>query len=212
MAISRCNEIVISRKKFSDFSLYDPTDREDFENLFLAGYIEDEIGQKQNVKLKAMSFVNASLGDVIGSLDPDKPNDLITLVNHKMNGQLVRVATINYNNTNFVQINNVNNTLFYDFNGKEYFCIRLSNNVPLGTVIRLYLPNFPKNKGVLLFPTNDNDEYKEVFFNDDYSEVTALQSDYYFTIIQLADPKDVAGTIVTTRAKVIEVNNITSEE
>lgn len=212
MAISRCNEIVISRKKFSDFALYDPTTREDCKNLFLAGYIEDELGQKQNVKLKAMSFINSSLGDVIGSLDPDSTNDLITIVNHKINEQLVRIATVNYDNTNFVQINNVNDTLFYNFDGKEYFCIRLSDNIPLGTVIRFYLPNFPKNKGVILFPTSDNKEYKEVFFNDDYSELTALQSDYYFTIIQLADPKDKEGTNITTRAKVIEVNNITSED
>lgn len=211
MAISRCNEIVISRKKFSDFDLYDPSTKEDCKNLFLAGYIEDELGQKQNVKLKAMSFINASLGEVIGTLDPNKPNSLVSLVKHNINGRSVRIATVNYDNTNFVQINNIDDTLFYNFNGKDYFCIRLSDNIPLGTVIRLYLPNFSKNKGIMLFPTNDNEEHNEVFFNDDYGDLTDLQSDYYLTIIQLADPKDKAATVVTTRAKVIEVNNITSE-
>ena len=211
MAISRCNEIVISRKKFSEFEYYVPMTKEDTENLYLAGYIEDKLGNKQNVKLKASSFVNASLGDVIGSLDPDKPSEsggLITVVNEKVEGNTVRVATINYNNTNFIQINDIDDTMFSVYGTKDYFFIRLSENMPLGTVMRFYLPNFKKNKGVMLLPTSDNVELKEIFFNDDFGGVTQAQSDYYFTIIQLADP---IGGKITTRAKVIEVNNITGE-
>lgn len=211
MAISRCNEIVIARKKFSEFEYYSPMTKEDTENLYLAGYIEDELGNKQNVKLKASTFINSSLGNVIGSLNPDRPADsgeLITIVNEKVQGKTVRVTTINYDNTNFVQINDIDDTMFSIHENKDYLFIRLSENMPLGTVIRFYLPNFKKNKGVMLLPTSSGEEVKEIFFNDDFGGVTQAQSDYYFTIIQLADP---VGGKVTTRSKVIEVNNITGE-
>lgn len=213
MAISRCSEIVISRKKFSDFDLIDPTTKEECENLYLAGYTEDENGHRENVKLKAISFINASLGSVIGNLDPDKPNDIISISNERVDGKVIRVANINYSNTNFVQINKVDESLFYNFNGTEYLCIRLSANTPLGTVIKMYLPNFPQNKGVLLFPSSSllaaEDTPKEVFYNDEV--VAQIASDYYFTLIQLADPQDVSATNIQTKTKVIEVNNITSD-
>lgn len=213
MAISRCSEIVISRKKFSDFDLIDPVTKEDTENLFIAGYTEDATGHKENVKIKASTFINARPGAVITSIDTNTPNDLISFVYERVDGDLITISNINYSNTNFIQINKLDNSLFSRYNGKDYFCIRLSPNTSLGSVVRMYLPNFPQDKGILLFPTSSlnaaSDKPKEILFND--GVISQKDSDYYFTLIQLADPQNVDGTGIQNKTKVIEVINITTD-
>lgn len=210
MIAPKCRELVISRKRFSDFSLYDPATKEECENLYLAGYIEDEDGERENVKLKAASFINTSFADVIGTLSPGSKYDSITIKESQVTNQgKVTIANINYNNTNFIQINKIQNSLFSIINGKKYFCIRLSQNTPVGTVIKFYLPNFEKNAGIMLFQKADNTEYIEVFYND--NDLAQVDCDYYFTLIQLADPQDTEGTFIVPKTKIIEVNNITSE-
>lgn len=209
MAISRCQEIVISRKKFSEFDYYAPVSKEDCDNLFLAGYTEDEHGNKQNVKLRASTFINATIGETIDGLDQNTKTDLITFINDKVDNKNIRVAYVNNDNIKFIQINNISDSLFSLIDGKEYFVIRISENMPLGTVLRFYLPNFKKGKGVMLLPTSGTSEKSVIFYNDVDSPISVAASDYYFTIIQLADPNVDGGT--TKRSKVIEVNNITTE-
>lgn len=213
--ISRCNEIVISRKKFSEFDLYDPTTQEECAGLYLAGYIEDEFGNKQNVKLKASSFINASMGATITDLNPDILSDIVSVDNEVLNSRNISVTTINYTDTNFIQINKISDKLFSKVRDKNYFCLRLSPNIPVGTVIRLYLPNFKKDAGLMIFPyvhkLPSDDNSREVFYNNTYNELSQEESDYYITIIQLADPQNTSGTDIQYMSKVIEVNNITNE-
>lgn len=213
MAISKCKELVISRKRFSDFKLFDPTSKEETENVFLAGYIEDENGDRENVKMKAKTFLDKSVtSTAIGTLDENASYDDIAVITEKKDDKNIKVINIDSDAANFIQINAFKNNLFSDYDGKSYVSFRLSENIPFGTVIRFYLPNFASNKGVMIWPTPNlsikEDTPVEVFFNEIEPQIA---SDFYFTVIQLADPQNVGNSKIVTKTKVIEVNNITQE-
>lgn len=215
MAISKCDEIVITRKRFSDFTLLDPVLDEDIKNVYLAGYSIDENGHRENVKIKAATFLNKNVvGTAIGTLDEDGADGVLIDNEQTSTGENVKTVTIESDTANFIQINKIDKELFtkYGDENKKYVFFRLSDEITFGTVIRFYLPNFPRNKGVMIWPTPSLSAKKdipvEVFFNDVDDR---LASDFYFTLIQLADPQNVNGTNIATKTKVIEVNNITQE-
>lgn len=215
MAISKCDEIVLARKRFSDFTLLDPVAEEELEGIYLAGYSIDQFGYRDNVKIKASTFFNKSvIGTAIGTLT-ESGSDSVSVENEATrDGNKVKIINIESDTSNFIQINNIDSNLFstYGEDDKKYASFRLSGDITFGTVIRFYLPNFPRNRGIMLWPTPDSaaavDKPVEVFFNDLDDR---LKSDFYFTVIQLADPENVSGSKIKTKTKVIEVNNITQE-
>lgn len=209
MAISKCKELIVSRKRFSDFTLFDPVAKDDIENIFLAGYIEQEDGGRENIKIKASTFVDKStLGTAVGTLKwHEKHNDFSFKYENSK-----KIVELDSTVANFIQINKLDSSLFNTIDGKKYVILRLSDEITFGTVLRFYFPNFPTDCGVKLCQTPaataTDADLVEVFFNDVPEQ---MASDFYFTVIQLADPFDIDGKIITNKTKVIEVNNITTE-
>lgn len=209
--ICKCDSVVLRKKKFSDFELADPTTKEEADKIFLAGYVVDDEGEKQNVRVLASSFINAKFGVVVPTLDDTDATKNVTVVSDTFEEKPVKVAMINYeSNVEFIQINNISPEMYATIDGKEYLLIKLSSNVPLGTVFRIYLPNFPFDKGVLLFPSSDtpitDDTPVEVLYNptvEGHSEI-----DFYFGLIQLADTEKEEMSL---KSRVLSVLNIKVE-
>lgn len=209
--ICKCDSVTLRRKKFSDFELVDPSTKEEADKIFLAGYIQDEEGEKKNVKLFASSFFNAKLGDVIPELNASDQYNNIVVFPDTYNDEPINLATLNYKwDVDFLQINKVSDDMFSIVEGREVLCLKLSPNMPLGTVFRIYIPDFPNGKGVILFPSTNlsasDDEYVEVFF-DEREEFDA-KIDLYFTLIQLADT---SKEEVVLKTKVVDVLNIKAD-
>ena len=206
--LCKCDAVTLRRKKFSDFELFNP-ETDEAENFYIAGYIEGVDGEKKNVKLKT--------GDVISNLDPDKTYDSVSLINGSYQGKEVKVVTINYmEGLDFLQINTINPGMFSEVDGKEYLCIKLSPKTPLGYTFRIYLPNFPFDKGILLFPrtnyTTNSDTPIEVFYNEKEDAESQTENDFYFSMIHLADPKSSTSEDIVLKTKIIRVLNIESDE
>ena len=209
--ICNCDAVTLRRKKFSDFELVDPTTKEEADKIFLAGYVVDDQGEKQNVRLFASSFFNAKFGIVIPELNSIDEYECVTVVGDTYNNKSVKVTTINYeNNVEFIQINKIANNMFTTIDDKECALIKLSGNVPLGTVFRIYLPNFPFDKGILLFPSADSSITKdtpvEVLYNPVYEDLSGV--DFYFSLIQLADTEKESLSLKT---KVLDVLNVKAD-
>lgn len=209
--ICKCDAVTLRRKKFSDFELVDPTTKEEADKIFLAGYVVDDEGEKENVRVLASSFINATFGVVVPTLDDTNPTTNVTVVDDTFEESPVKVAIINYkSNVEFVQINQIAPEMFATIDGKDYLLLKLSSNVPLGTVFRIYIPNFPFDKGILLFPSSDveisKDTPVEILYNptvEGHSEI-----DFYFSLIQLADTEKEE---LALKSKVLSVLNVKVE-
>ena len=214
--ICDCDSVTLRRKKFSDFEVFNPF-KEEANNFYIAGYIEMVDGEKKNVQIPSNLFIKDKTGDVILALDPDKEYDNFSVANGTYNGKEVKVVTINYlGDIDFLQLNTIDPGMFSEIDGKEYLCIKLSPKTPLGFTFRIYLPNFPFDKGIMLFPhsnyTINSDTPVEVFYNEQEGEEEQTANDFYITLIHLADPKAVDSEEVVLKTKVIRVLNIESDE
>lgn len=209
--ICKCDSVTLRRKKFSDFELVDPTTKEEANKIFLAGYVEGDDGERKNVKLYASSFINLKLGDVVTELDDEKQYDNLSVITDTYQESDIKLVSINYQgDVDFLQISKISDNLFSTIDGKKYLCIKLSANMPLGTVFRIYIPNFPVEKGVIIFPSADlttaDDTPIEVFYRPQEEEATPI--DLYFTLIQLADTEKQE---VSLKTKIIDVMNIKTD-
>lgn len=213
--ISYCKSIVTTRKKFSDFEFFDAQNSDELDNVYIAGYKENEDGSRENVRIKASAVVNMQKGVVIGDLTSAVDNPAVSVVTESLNFNSVKIIVINNTDANFIQINNIADEFYTEVDGKQYAFIRLSNNTPWGKVMKLYLPNFPINKGVMLLPTTsatiEEDEPKQIFFNKWFNDDIQENYDYFTTLLQLADPQYVSGNVIVNKTKVVECLNITSE-
>lgn len=203
--ISKCDAVTLRRKKFSDFEIANPLTKEEAEKIYLAGYMEDENGEKINVKLYSTAFINIKQGDSVGELTKNGIYNNLTILPETYDGSEVIITTVEYDpSVDFLQISKIANGMFSTINDKKYFCIKLSSDMPLGTVFRIYLPNFPLDKGVMLFPNPKTTIAKntpvEVLYNEQDEDVEPI--DFYITLIQTADEDG------KPKAKVISVLNI----
>lgn len=216
--LSKCDSVTIRRKKFSDFEELDPTLKNDADKIYLAGYLESADGEKVNVKFPSTIFFNNKFGDVITDLDSFQGYDGVTVQKELYQSKPINVAHIKYRSAvDFLQVNTIQNNMFSEVEGRKYLCIKFAEDMPIGSTYRIYLPNFPFEHGVLLFPTAKlsiaEDNPVEVFYNvkeDEYDTQSA--NDFYFTMIHLADPKTSAGDEIVLKTKVVRVLNIESDE
>lgn len=212
--IQKCATTTLTKKRFSEFELINPSTREEAERLFLAGYMEDEDGKKRNVKMHAGAFLNIKMGDVVPEVKPGDHNNAYSVIPEVFGTTTVQLMTINFqSDIDFLQINKINDEMWSYIEGRYYLAIKLSANYPIGGVFRLYFPNFPFNRGVCLFPRSDKmideDEPMEVFFclQQKQQEIPA-NFDFYATMLQLADPSTPEGEDIQLKTKVINVMNI----
>lgn len=216
--LSKCDAVVLRRKRFSDFEIVDPTIKEDADQIYIAGYYETAEGEKKNVKLSSTLLFKNKVGEAIPALAKDTEHGVVTLSEEEYNEEPVNLVTVNYaSEVDFLQVNNISEDMYSEIAGKKYLCFKLSEKTPLGYCYRIYLPNFPFEHGVLLFPNTavpiSEDEPVEVFYNvkEDEND-TQTANDFYFTLIHLADPKSIGEEELTMKTKVIRVLNIESEE
>lgn len=212
--IQKCGTTTLTKKRFSEFELVDPSTKEDAERLYLAGYMEDEEGKKRNVKMHAAAFLNIKLGDNVPEVNPGDTNNAFSVIPDVYLGHQAQILTINYQSSvDFLQINKVADSMWTTIEGRQYLCIKMSPNYPLGGVFRLYFPNFPFDRGVALFPKSNTaigvDEPVEVFYcQKEKDQEKYTQFDFYVTLIQLADPTTSGGEEIIYKTKVISVMNI----
>lgn len=213
--ISYCKSITTTRKKFSDFEFLDATSSEDLDSVYLAGYKENKDGTRENIRIRASAVVNTQLGTIIGTLDEKVDEKGLQVVTEKLNFDKKKILVINNSDTSFYQLNKISPSLFSRWKGMDVLFIRFSDDTPWGKVTKLYLPNFPFNKGLALLPSTGLDISQQtpklVFFNHFIGEDVQEDYDYYTTFIQLADPLYKGGDIIMNTTKVVECVNITNE-
>lgn len=216
--LSKCDSVTLRRKKFSDFEEVDPTLKNDADKIYLAGYLESVDGERVNVKLPSTLFFKNKFGDVITDLDSFQGYDDVVVKKELYQEKLINVAHIKYNSSvDFLQVNKIQDNMFNEIEGRKYLCVKFAADMPIGSTYRIYLPNFPFERGVLLFPTAQasvaEDNPIEVFYNVQDGEFdTQNANDFYFTMIHLADPKTSSGEDIVLKTKVIRVLNIESDE
>ena len=215
--LTKCDAVVLRRKKFSDFELIDPSLLDDTDQIYMTGYLETAEGEKKNIRLPSSLFFKDKYSSVITTLDSTQVYEDVKIKKKVYGESKINVAEIEYNVSNdFLQINHTAQNMFMDFDGKKYLCLRLSENTPIGHVHRFYFPNFPLNHGVIIFPKSEievsEDEPIEVFFNEQIEGDSQEANDFYFTVIHIADPKSIGAEEVVLKTKVIGVLNIESDK
>lgn len=212
--IQKCSTTTVSKKRFSEFELVNPSTASEAEGLYLAGYMEDSEGKKKNVKMHALSFLNVKMGDMVGEVHPGDSTNAYSVLTDTYNGLTAHVLCVNYQSAiDFLQVNKISDDMWTIIEGREYLCIKLSTNYPIGGVFRMYFPNFPFNKGVALFPKSsaslNEDEPVEVFYcTQDTEEESNNLFDFYVTMLQLADPTTIDSSEILQKTKIINVMNI----
>lgn len=145
--ISKCQNIVINRTKFSEFEEFD-TATNSIEGLRLVGYIEttDVLGNKilKNVSVgyPEVSAIDAT-GKLIGSVggNGDGAGVLYEIGQPCADKTFIKFLTIP---SDFIQINEIANDLFSD----GYFNISFAEDFPLGKEVKLFFNGSLKGNGI----------------------------------------------------------------
>ena len=215
--ICKCDALTLRRKRFSDFELVDPQAKIDGDQIYIAGYYETSEGEKKNIKMSSSVLFHERVGNSIPALTPTTKHDAVTITDDFYDETVIKLITINYmQEVDFLQINKISPSLYTEIEGKKYLCIKQSDKTPIGYTYRIYLPNFPFDYGVLLFPYSSKDCAHntpiEIFYNEkEDDDDTTEANDFYFTLLHIADPKSFDDEEPLLKTKIIRVLNIESE-
>lgn len=205
--ISFCESVSLSREKFSDFDTIAPT--QDIKKVYLAGYLINEEGEKENVQIPAGYFLNSNPDDTVSDLKPDTETPLMTILDRVYRDQKIKLIRFNYvPGISFFQFNHIDEELYSKVNNNKYFCIRMPVDAPLGQEYKIYFANVPAEHGLLLFPSMNvpikDDKPIEVFMNKD----GVSNNDYLVHVINLLDPKKDDGS---KKTKLLSIHNMETD-
>lgn len=143
--ISKCSTVILKKRKFSEFEDGDLNDK----SLFVVGY-QDIDGERENVKISVADLLDRRNGDricVVDLLDSTCPHPVEGSPYSVEYCPCAKCFVFNVEETgNYIQINNINDADWNErsVNGetKEYFINIAFSNAPIGSIVKLYLPNF----------------------------------------------------------------------
>lgn len=163
--ITKCKPIEITRKKFSDFDIYEKNENQ----VFLVGYEIDSDGNKKNVKIDASSI---SIGNNLPNSSTHKIHkiDLLTNVSDNYYSYSPLGITFNLDNCgDFVEIMNVSEKVLINCESPEaddgegskeliFTTNESSNKIGKNTIIIMRNFTFPENcETIYLVYSNDED-------------------------------------------------------
>lgn len=215
--ISNCSKVVLTRKKFSDFDEGSVGD----EGLYLVGFQEVD-GELVNVKVPASEIIEeraASQSSIVPSISKYGCNEGVEFC-PCFGGFIIDTDKVG----RYIQINNVEADAWITRENEHQLNFVFSH-LPLGSIAKLYLPNFsaPDSNGnlpwkVYIYQVSPEDmakistsncpicdfeagQRKRSFITID-PEDAKDQSDYFTRFVQLASEK---GVKITRVAEVLNL-------